>query len=94
LCEISDVDVLHKTHLLCLVPRLWCMTVVCWLPRELGTCTDIVYQAPPRQALGIFVYGGSSGEGTAQDARLAGDPGVLPQKILNFRSPETQFRAI
>ena len=31
--------------------------------------------------LGIFVWGGSSGEGTAQDARLAGGLGVLPQII-------------
>ena len=29
--------------------------------------------------LGIFVWGGSSGEGTAQDARLAGGPWVLLQ---------------
>ena len=26
--------------------------------------------------------------------RLVGGLGVLPRKILNFRSPETQFRAI
>ena len=41
-----------------------------------------------------FCLGGSSGEGTVRDARLVGGPGVLPRKILNFRSPETQFRAI
>ncbi len=34
---------------------------------------------------GIFVWGGSSDEGR----QTSGGLGVLPQKILNFRSPET-----
>ena len=44
--------------------------------------------AEARFYLGIFVWGGSSGEGIAQDVILGGKG----QKILNFRSPETQFR--
>ena len=35
--------------------------------------------------LGIFVWGGSSGEGTAQDARLLGGPGFSPGENFEFQ---------
>ena len=35
--------------------------------------------------LGIFVWGGSSGEGTAQDARLAGGSGGSPPNNFEFQ---------
>jgi len=42
-----------------------------------------------------FCLGGSSGENTARDATVDGGgrgPKVLLWKILNFRSPEMQFK--
>ena len=44
-------------------------TQVFQAPSIKGTCIHSGFY------LGIFVWGGSSGEGTAQDARLVGGPG-------------------
>ena len=49
------------------------------------------YFTIPGFYLEIFVWGGSSDEGKADHS---GGLGVHPQKVLNVRSPETQFKAI